>query len=260
MKIPAKFIKRANEQLKKYQVIVRKLKRQEVNETDTVKVINDIFADLFGYDKYTEITSEYAIRGTFCDLAIKQQSGKIYMLVEAKGVSIPLKENHIKQATDYGVNHGTKWVVLTNSVDWKVYKIKYSQPIERELVFEFNLLDMDLKKEKQLEVVFALSKEGQDLSVIDEIYSNNQVKNKYVLAGVIDSPEIYKLIKKQIKLYFENSIKITDEEISNFIKFDIFKREVWDSDEAKEYQKVLKKMIKKAEKKKQLSVAKQDVQ
>ena len=90
--------------------------------------------------------------------------------------------------------------------------------------------------------------------------SNNQVKNKYVLAGLIDSPEIYKLIKKQIKLYFENSIKITDEEISNFIKFDIFKREVWDSDEAKEYQKVLKKMIKKAEKKKQLSVAKQDVQ
>lgn len=258
MKIPAKFIKRVNEQIKKYQAIVKKLKKQEVNETDTVKVINDIFADVFGYDKYTEITSECAIRGTYCDLAIKHSSGKVYMLVEAKGVSIPLKENHIKQATDYGVNHGTKWVVLTNAVEWKVFKIKYTQPIERELVFEFNLLDLDLKKVKQLEIIFALSREGQDLSVIDEIYSNNQIKNKYVLAGLIDSPEMYKLIKKQVKIYFENSVKITDEEISNFIKFDIFKREVWDSDEAKEYQKVLKKMIKKAEKKKMSSIEKQE--
>jgi len=26
---------------------------------------------LFGYDKYEEVTGEFAIRGTWCDLAIK---------------------------------------------------------------------------------------------------------------------------------------------------------------------------------------------
>jgi len=36
-----------------------------------VILATDILADVFGYDKYTEITSEYAIRSTYCDLAIK---------------------------------------------------------------------------------------------------------------------------------------------------------------------------------------------
>jgi hypothetical protein len=34
-------------------------------------MIADFLADVLGYAKYTEITTEFAIRGTYCDLAIK---------------------------------------------------------------------------------------------------------------------------------------------------------------------------------------------
>jgi hypothetical protein len=64
MNIPAKFTKRVNDNLKKYQDVVAGIKKRDANETDTVTVIKDILADIFGYDKYTEITSEYSIRQT----------------------------------------------------------------------------------------------------------------------------------------------------------------------------------------------------
>lgn len=56
--------------LKRYQPIVRKLKERDISEADTVTVIKDMLCDISGYDKYTELTSEQQIRGTFCDLAI----------------------------------------------------------------------------------------------------------------------------------------------------------------------------------------------
>ena len=34
-------------------------------------MIKDVLSDLFGYDKYADLTGEHAIRGTYCDLAIK---------------------------------------------------------------------------------------------------------------------------------------------------------------------------------------------
>ena len=34
-------------------------------------IVADILSEIFGYDKYNEVTSEYAIKGTYCDLAIK---------------------------------------------------------------------------------------------------------------------------------------------------------------------------------------------
>ena len=53
------------------QPILASAKARDVGEADTVTVIKDMLADVFGYDKYTDVTSEHAIRGTFCDLAIK---------------------------------------------------------------------------------------------------------------------------------------------------------------------------------------------
>lgn len=247
MKISTKFVKNATEQVKKYKSIIGHLQKKQVNEANTVKVINDILSDVFGYDKYVEITSEYLERGVFCDLAVKRANDKVYMMVEVKGVTVPLKERHVMQVLTYAANHGAKWMVLTNGIEWQVYNVKYAKPIDKELVFEFNFLELNLKDHKQLEMLFALSKTGQDDSAIDELYSNNRVKNKYIIAGLLDSPEVHKLIRKLVRVYFDNSVKITEEEISMFIKADIFRHEVMESDESKAYQKILKRVMKKVE-------------
>jgi len=74
IKIPKKTQDRLVAGLRRYQPIVRKLAERDISEADTVTVIKDMLSDLFGYDKYTELTSEQQIRGTFCDLAIQSEA------------------------------------------------------------------------------------------------------------------------------------------------------------------------------------------
>ncbi len=57
-------------------------KDRDVNESDTVSIVTDMLAEVFDYDKYLELTSEFAV----------------------KGIGLDLKENHLRQAVDYGAN------------------------------------------------------------------------------------------------------------------------------------------------------------
>jgi hypothetical protein len=85
------------------------LKNRDINESDTVTIITDILEIIFGYKNIDEITSELAIKKTFCDLAIKLD-GEIRLLIEVKAAGIDLKEQHIRQAVNYGSNSGLDWV------------------------------------------------------------------------------------------------------------------------------------------------------
>lgn len=98
-RIPKRLVDRYAKNLGKYQKVLSIAIDRDINEADTVAIVQDILSDILGYDKYLEVTSEYAIRGTFCDLAVKAES-KIQFLIEVKAVGIDLKDNHIKQAVD----------------------------------------------------------------------------------------------------------------------------------------------------------------
>jgi len=244
MNIPAKFTKRVQENLKKYQDIVTGIKKNDANEADTVRVVAGILESILGYNRFTEVTSEYAIGGNFCDLAIIDDRKKIKFLIEVKAVSSLLKENHVKQAVDYGANAGVNWVILTNSEKWMVYRLKFGKPIDKELVYEFNILSMSHKSNKDLELLHAISKEGDEKCVIDDFYSTIQAKSKYIIGNLLNSEEVYANVRKNLKILFEN-IKITDEEIGEIITSEIMKREIVDSDESKKARRDIDKVLKK---------------
>jgi hypothetical protein len=256
MNIPAKFVKRVTDNLKKYQGVIAQLKKKDANESDTVTVITDILQDIFGYDKYSEITSEYAIRGTYCDLAIIDNHKKIKFLIEVKAVSVTLNENHIKQALDYGSNAGVNWVLLTNAESWILFKIKFGKPIDKELIADFNLLTINTKAEKEIEALFIISKDGQEKSIIDDYYSSMQVKNKFIIGCILNSDEVYSLIRRTMKKLFDD-VKITEQEIADIILNDIIKREVVDSDESKKAKKDIERLYKKLERTKEKTKASQ---
>lgn len=251
MNLPASFTKRVTEGIKKYQNVIALLKKKDANESDTVTVITDMLQDIFGYDKYAEITSEYAIRGTYCDLAIISggNNKKIRFLIEVKAIAVTLTDSHTKQAVDYGANAGVNWVILTNADRWVIYKIKFGKPIDKELVYEFTVSTMMGKAEKEMEAIFAISKEGQQNSTIDDFYSSIQIKNKYVIGNLLNSEEVFSLVRKMAKKLFDD-IKITNEEIADMMINDIIKREIIDSDESKKALKEIDKKLKKIEKEK----------
>ena len=139
MAISKKVADRITSNLKKYQAILADAKDRDISESDTVVIIADMLADMLGYKKYTELTTEFAIRNTYVDLAVKVEQ-EIRFLIEAKAVGVALKEAHIKQAVDYGANQGIEWIVLTNGIIWQIYKIHFKQPIEQSLIYECDIL------------------------------------------------------------------------------------------------------------------------
>jgi Uncharacterized conserved protein len=245
--IPAKVKDRLIAGVKKYQPIVAKAKDKDINESDTVTIISDILSDVFGYDKYTEITSEYAIKKTFCDLAIKID-GSPRLLIEAKAAGLELKEQHIKQAVDYGSNSGVEWVILTNSVSWKVYTIIFSKPVMADLVYEFNFADINTKKLCDLEMLYYLAKESVikgNKSSLDEFYLQQQLINRFTIGQILLTDPVLDAVRKTIKK-ISSDANVSNDEIRKIVLEEIIKRDVLDDEKAAEAKKKVAKALKPA--------------
>lgn len=246
MAISKRVTERIIQQLKRYQGLLAEAKDRDISESDTVVIIADMLADVLGYKKYIEITTEYAIRGTYVDLAVKV-GDEIRFLVEAKAIGAALKEAYVKQAIDYGSNQGIEWVILSNGAIWQIYKILFKQPIEKSLIYEIDLLKTSYKNQQLLECMGNLSREGFTKSSMATFCQQQQITNKFSLAMIIMSPPMLNSLKKEIKKICP-IVKIDEELIKTTLQNEVLKREVVDSDDAKQALELLKKAIRASEK------------
>ena len=239
MAISKKVSDRISINLKRFQAILSDAKSRDISESDTVVILGDMLAELLGYKKYTEITTEFAIRGTYVDLAVKV-GNDVRFLIEAKAINVDLKDNHIKQAVDYGANHGIEWVVLTNGAIWQVYKIHFKQPIDKSLIFEVDLLNTSPKNSQLLECFGTLSREGFTQSSMTAFFQQQQATSKFSLAALLISENVLLALKKELKK-ISPTIKIDDEFLKITLQNEVLKRELVDSEEANAAVEVIKK-------------------
>jgi predicted type IV restriction endonuclease len=246
MIISEKVALRINIGLKKLQPIVEAKKKQDINESDTVNLIRDILSEILGFDKYEDITTEHLIRGTYCDLAVKI-NGKIKLLIEAKAIGIELKPTYVKQVVDYAVNDGIDWVILSNAVTWKVFKVIYSKPIHQELVCEINFLDLNNRHNEDIEKIGVLSKESISKCSLDQFYSQKQATSKYVLGNLICAESVVNFIRKELRQVFPD-IKVNPDEIRNVLLNEVIKREILEGDDYEDAKRKIARVYKKREK------------
>src|SRR3954451_1353291 len=110
MAIPNRGRERVAQGLKRFVQVIEQQRARDVSEADTVTLVKDLLSEVFGYDKYAELTSEHCVRGTYCDLAIKLDN-KVAKLIEVKAIGSELDDRHVKQAIDYASNEGIEWVI-----------------------------------------------------------------------------------------------------------------------------------------------------
>ncbi|WP_047539614.1 type I restriction enzyme HsdR N-terminal domain-containing protein [Methylotenera versatilis] len=239
MAIPKKVSDRISLNLKRFQAILSDAKSRDISESDTVVILGDMLAELLGYKKYIEITTEFAIRGTYVDLAVKV-GNDVRFLIEAKAINVDLKDNHIKQAIDYGANHGIEWIVLTNGAIWQVYKIHFRQPIDKSLIFEVDLLNTSPKNSQLLDCFGTLSREGFTQSSMTAFFQQQQATSKFSLAALLTSDNVLSALRKELKK-LSPTIKIDDGFLKFTLQNEVLKRELVDSDEAKSASELIKK-------------------
>jgi predicted type IV restriction endonuclease len=246
MKISKKVEERIQQRIKNFQTIAAQQKQRDVAEADTVTLVKDMLADLFGYDKYNELTSEQQIRATYCDLAVKID-GKIRYLIEVKSAGIDLNEAHLKQALNYGMNQGLEWVMLTNGLVWKTYKISYAtKPYEWEEVTSFDLLQVNPKNEEDLMKMFLICREALQGDALSEYHEQIKTLNKFTIAQLTLSDAVVGAIRREMRRVFPE-IKVEPEQIKTILEAEVLKREVVDGDKAKETQAKIKKVLAKIE-------------
>lgn len=242
--IPKNIRSRITKNIPKFQRVLKLARKKDINESDTIAIITDMFHEVFGYEKYLEITSELAIRGTYCDLGIKLDEKFVY-LIEGKAVGIELKEQHIKQAIDYGSNKGIQWVVLTNGLIWQIYRIRFEKPINYDLVFAMDFDKINLKSDKDLELLFILCKEAMAKNLREEYFEKTQSVNRFVIGNLLLSEGVVSLVRRELKKLAEG-VRIESEEIYDLIRKDVLKRDIIEGEDAENAQRKLKKLFRKS--------------
>lgn len=244
MRVPKKAADRITVGLKKYQPILADAQDRDISESDTVVIIGDMLAEVLGYRKISEITTEFAIRSTYVDLAVKVAEQPRF-LVEAKAIGATLKDSHIKQAIDYGANMGIDWVILTNAVDWRVYRVLFQKPIQKTLVFELNVLNANPRDKEVRDALGRLSKEGFTQSSMTEFLQRQQATSRFSIAAVLLSEPVLKAMLRELRRAYSR-VKIEPDVLRSVIANDVLKREVVDSEEARSAQSAVRKGLRAA--------------
>ncbi len=242
--IPKKVAERLVGGIKRYQPILAAAKARDVGEADTVTIIKDMLSDIFGYDKYSELTSEFSIRGTYCDLATKID-GVLQTLIEVKAIGLDLKDQHVKQAVDYAANQGVDWVLLTNGMCWRVYRLTFSKPIAHELVVDIDFSVLNPRSEHDLELLYLWCREGWQRSALGEYHTQKQALSRFFVGAMLQTDPVLEVIRRELRRVSPD-VRIDIDQIKTVLLSEVIKREVIEGDKADEARKKISRTAAKA--------------
>jgi hypothetical protein len=156
----------------KFKKVLNKYCIKGISESDRAIIIMDIFHKIFGYQKYSEITSKYKNINNSHVLTVKIESipdkndNKREFLIEVYPIEADLKIASDIQVADYEPDKSADRVILTNGIDWKVFTINREQAPTK--FVRFNFLHLDPAKTKDIDILYDLSKESFGLTVPED--------------------------------------------------------------------------------------------
>jgi predicted type IV restriction endonuclease len=208
----------ARSQIKAGLKVLRKpladLVAKDAVEADTRLFITDFMERVLGYDKYSNLTAEYAVNGDWADYGVKID-GKLIAFIEAKRVSLKLSDKHLRQVQTYAVNEGVDWLILTNAKQWQVYHLKAEGlPIQTDLVLDIDLIESSTK---ELETaLFYLHLVSMKKKLIVELWKRVEATSQPKVLKALLSANVVKEIR--LTLAKQTGCKVTDNEVLEAVK------------------------------------------
>lgn len=185
--------------LRRFQRPLTDLVDRDANEGDTRLLVTDFLCDALGYDKYEDLTTEFAVRGEFADYGIRIDK-QLVAFIEVKRAAQKLNARHLRQVETYAIKEGLEWVLLTNGQVWQAYHVTAStgQQVATDLVLEIDLLS-DEQPAKKLDRLFHLHRAALKRSTIDEHWKQQAATSPAALAEVLQAPTVIDAIRKEIR-------------------------------------------------------------
>ena len=214
--------------IKKYKPLLAAARARDVNEADTVTLVRDMLAELFGYDRYSEVTGEYAINKTYCDLALKIDA-QLMVLCEVKAIGLELKEQHTQQAVNYAANEGVPWVILTNGQRWQVWFVSLSTKIVRELVLDVDVCKLEPRNEADVERLYPITRTGVFTGALGAVKQEKRAMNRHAIGAALMRDNVVSALRRELTK-LEPGARIDTDALRALLKSDVIKREVVDDE------------------------------
>lgn len=163
------------------------------NEANTKALLIEPLLGALGWDPGDLDAVEREVRvydGTCLDYALKAD-GAARIYVEAKGVAEKLDDRRfVAQTVNYANNDGVVWCVLTNGVQFRVYKTNEPHSIDRKLLFEVDLTSTDQPLAAKVRMLGLIGREavvGGQLDAFGEGYFTD-ARVRAALARLVARP------------------------------------------------------------------------
>lgn len=183
--------------IKKFSKPLADLVARDANEGDTRLLVTDFLCDGLGYDKYSEVTTEYRVKGEFADFGLRLDQ-EMVAFIEVKRVNTKLGDKQLRQVVNYALNEGCEWILLTNGHDWQIYRITPGLPFEIDLVMEANILS-DESPAARINKFFYLTREAMKKKRIDELWETRRATSPKALVEALCSDAVVEAIRKEIR-------------------------------------------------------------
>lgn len=187
---------RVRNAIKKFSKPLADLTARDANEGDTRLAVTDFLCEGLGYDKYIDLTTEYAVRGEFADYGVRIDKDLV-AFIEVKRIATKLNSKHLRQVQSYAVNEGVEWMILTNGAEWQAYHLTGGLPVITELAFSVNLLG-DGTVAQKAKVLFYLTRESFKKRQIDELWKARRATSPESLGRILRSESVQTAIRREL--------------------------------------------------------------
>ena len=194
---------------------------RDANEGDTRLLVTDFLCDALGFDKYSDLTTEYQVRGEFADYGLRIDK-ELIAFIEVKRVATNLAAKHLRQVQNYALNEGVEWVLLTNGARWQAYHVTAALPVEVDLALEVDLLGEETQTQKSNQL-FYLTRESLKRRQIDELWKTRRATSPQSLARILLSKAVVSEIRKELRR--ETDQRVEESEISDLLRGTVLRPE-----------------------------------
>jgi len=183
--------------LRRFSKPLADLVARDANEVDTRLLITDLLCDALGYDKYSDLTTEYQVKGEFADYGVRLDQ-QIVAFIEVKRCTTKLTTRHLRRVEMYAVNEGVEWLILINGAVWQVYRLIAGLPVTIDLVLEVDLLDTTSINNKA-DKLFYLARESFKRHQIEEVWKAAAATSPKALASVVLAASSLDAMRKELR-------------------------------------------------------------
>ncbi|TFB46502.1 type I restriction enzyme HsdR N-terminal domain-containing protein [Cryobacterium tagatosivorans] len=211
--------------IRKFTKPLQDLVKRDANEGDTRLLVTDMLCYGLGYDKFDDLTTEYAVRGEFADYGVRIDK-QLVAFIEVKRATQKLHARHLRQVETYAVKEGLEWIILTNGQVWQAYHVQAAtgQKVATHLAFEVDLLS-DETPTRKTEALFHLHRSAMKKGLIDALWRRKAATSAPAMAAILLSPPVLDAARKEIRR--SSGYNPDLDELARIVRAEVLKAELF---------------------------------